>query len=170
MKKKKVGLSCSLLVLFSAFLTHTQKVSAQQFAYNDTPPPSKTKQVVQAPQAQKPAVMGTMEPTFPGGTDSLQNYLFMHIQTPDSLWKRDISGSIYFSFYVENDGKIDRVKIENGVPSPGWDSAVISCIRTMPKWIPGSVNASPKAMRYFLPVNVPPGHELFNMPDSVNIR
>ena len=108
----------------------------------------------------------TIQPIFPGGDDSLQRYLFMHIQAPDSLQLRDISGTIYFSFYVEMDGKTDKIRIESGPPSPGWDSAAISCIRQMPLWIPGKVNGKATAMRYFLPVFVPPGHQLFNMQEG----
>lgn len=111
-----------------------------------------------------------INPAFPGGNDSLENYIFTHIQVPDSLLLQDISGTIYFSFYVEVDGKIDKIKIEKGPPSKGWDSATIKCIRHMPNWIPGKVNGKPTAMRYFLPVFIPPGHELFNMPDSANAR
>jgi hypothetical protein len=147
----------------------TNKTSGQALAFNDAP-----NLVQSAPPAavapSKAVTGGSMEPVFPGGSDSLQNYLFMHIHTPDSLWNRDISGAIYFSFFVESDGKIDRVKIEKGPASPGWDSATIECIRTMPNWIPGTINSSPKAMRCFLPVSVPPGHELYNMPDSISIR
>jgi hypothetical protein len=170
MIKTNVGLYCLSVLLFAVCIMSTNKVSAQQLAFNDTPPATRTPPVTPASHSQKQPAIGMIEPIFPGGSDSLENYLFMHIQTPDSLWKRDISGSIYFSFYVENDGKIDRIKIEKTIPSPGWDSAVINCIRTMPNWVPGSVNASPKAMRCFLPVSIPPGHQLYNMPDSVNIR
>ncbi len=170
MIKTNVGLSCLVALLFAACVMHTNKISAQQLAFNDTPPAANPPQVTPVNHSQRPLTVGMVEPVFPGGSDSLQNYLFMHIQTPDSLWKRDVAGSIYFSFYVENDGKIDRIKIEKTIPSPGCDSAVINCIRAMPNWVPGSVNASPKAMRCFLPVSIPPGHELYNMPDSVNIR
>jgi hypothetical protein len=145
------------------------KSIGQTLAYND---PHSSISISQNSPAQstKALTATTLEPVFPGGSDSLHRYLFLHIQTPDSLWKRDVSGNIYFSFMVEADGKIDKVKIVKGVASPGWDSVAIACIRSMPNWKPGSVNDKPKAMGYFLPVFVPPGHELFNMSDSLNIK
>ena len=173
MKNNKHILTGSLILGFTLLNTQFNKTLAQEFAYNDTPPAKvyhQTYTAAQAPPAKAAATVNAVEPAFPGGEDSLQNYLFMHIQTPDSLWSRDVSGSIYFSFFVENDGKVDRIKIEKGPASPGWDSAVINCVRTMPHWIPGSINDKPKAMRCFLPVSVPPGHELYNMPDSISIR
>ena len=118
----------------------------------------------------QPGKNTSINPSFPGGNDSLQRYLFMHIQTPDSLLSKDISGTIYFSFLVNVDGKLEKIKIEDGPPSRGWDSAAINCVRHMPNWVPGKVNGKPTAMRYFLPVYIPPGHALFNMPDSVNIK
>jgi hypothetical protein len=175
MKNKNVG--SYRIVLFSLFVffnAQTNKASAQALAFNDNPTAKNISQstpAVSAPaQPNKPSAASAAEPLFPGGEDSLQRYLFTHIMAPDSLYSRDVSGAVYFSFFVEANGKIDRIKIEKGPASPGWDSATISCIRSMPNWIPGSVNNTPKAMRCFLPVMVPPGHELYNMPDSVNIR
>ncbi len=152
----------ALSILFCIQINNT---SGQTLAYND---PNSSINVSQNSPAQPATALTptTLEPVFPGGSDSLHRYLFMHIQTPDSLWKRDVSGNIYFSFVVEADGKIDKVKIVKGVPSPGWDSVAIACIRSMPNWKPGSINDKPKAMGYFLPVFVPPGHELYNMSDS----
>jgi len=120
-------------------------------------------------QSSNPATTVT-QPLFPGGSDSLQRYLFLHIKAPDSLWTRDISGNIYFSFFVEANGKIDKIKIENGPASPGWDSAAIACIRKMPYWIPGRIDDKPATMHCFLPVYIPPGHQLYDLPDSVQIR
>jgi hypothetical protein len=172
MKKNKIVLTGSLLLGVVLLNASFNKVTAQELAFNDTPPAKShvTSYPAQPAQAQKPALLSAVEPAFPGGEDSLQNYLFMHVNTPDSLWARDISGSIYFSFFVESDGKIDKVKIEKSPAAPGWDSAMINCVRTMPKWIPGSVNNQPKAMRCFLPVSFPPGHQLYNLPDSVSIK
>lgn len=167
MKKNKIVLSGSLILCSVLFNSYINKTQAQQLAFNDGPSSGSSENYSAAPA---PQTVNSAEPFFPGGSDSLQNYLFTHIQTPDSLLSRDVSGSIYFSFVVESDGKIDKVKIENGVDSPGWDSAAINCIRTMPNWVPGSVNAKPKTMSCLLPVSVPPGHELYNMPDSVNIK
>lgn len=158
------------VILFIAFINVS---SAQTLAY--VGPSSSINNQQNLPSSStvpsaKPATQTMLDPVFPGGTDSLQRYLFMHINAPDSLYARDISGIIYFSFFVEPDGKVSKVKIEKGVPSPGWDSAAIACIRTMPNWKPGVSNNTPKEMRCFLPVFVPPGHQLFNMPDSVSTK
>ncbi|HTB31297.1 MAG TPA: energy transducer TonB [Bacteroidia bacterium] len=177
MKKNQISSSRIVLFSFISFVfvnSQINKSSGQALAFNDKPVPTNSIQsspvvITSLPPAVKPGAVPSAEPLFPGGEDSLQRYLFLHIAAPDSLYKRDISGSVYFSFFVETDGKVDRVKIEKG-PSAGWDSATIQCIRTMPNWIPGVINDKPKAMRCFLPVSVPPGHELYNMPDSISIK
>ncbi len=163
-----------ILIILLAFLL-TDGAIHNLYSQQQSKPPVNTQQKPPATKVSKPsppviqpAKTITVNPSFPGGNDSLKLYLFSNIEQPDSLMARDISGTIYFSFFVEADGKIDKIKIENGPPSSGWDTAAIRCIRTMPKWIPGKVNGKATGMRYFLPVFVPPGHELFNMPDSTS--
>lgn len=87
----------------------------------------------------------------------LYQYLSEHIMYPPQAMDKKAQGTVYVSFVVEKDGSIDHVYIKKGVEH-SLDSTAMACIRSMPKWIPGSQNNQPVRVEYEIPIN-------FQLPD-----
>jgi TonB family protein len=88
---------------------------------------------------------------FPDGQDSLLSYLKRTIIYPDSAKAMEISGTVYISFVVEEDGSIGRVKLLRGIGG-GCDEAALEAIRNMPKWEPEKWRDVPTAAIMIIPI------------------
>ncbi len=88
---------------------------------------------------------------FPGGQDSLVAYLERTIIYPDSAKEMKISGTVYISFVVEEDGSISRVKLLRGIGG-GCDEVALEAIRNMPKWEPEKMMGVPAAVGMKIPI------------------
>ena len=88
---------------------------------------------------------------FPGGQDSLFAYLERTIIYPDSAMALKISGTVYISFVVEEDGSISRVKLLRGIGG-GCDEVALEAIRNMPKWEPEKLGSFPTAAEMNIPI------------------
>ena len=92
--------------------------------------------------------------TLPKFNGDLNKYVLDHINASGiSLDSGAVKTRSVVRFTVENDGSISSVKII--YPSiPALDSAVVKCIREMPKWQPGMQNGKPVGSTYQMPINV----------------
>jgi hypothetical protein len=78
-----------------------------------------------------------IEPEFPGGSDSLKNFLLANTMYPDTCISLNSKGKVYMQFYVKPDGSITNIKAYRN--NTGCDQFSIECIRvisSMPKWLP----------------------------------
>jgi len=62
-----------------------------------------------------------------------------------------ISGTVYISFVVEEDGSISRVKLLRGIGG-GCDEVALEAIRNMPKWEPEKLGGVPTAAEMNIPI------------------
>lgn len=90
-------------------------------------------------------------PQFPGGEDSLYQYIKMNIHYPDSAAILGIEGKVYIQFVVEKDGSITNVELLRGIGG-GCNEEAIRVISGMPAWIPGKQDGQPIRVSYILPV------------------
>ena len=93
------------------------------------------------------------EAQYPGGPDSLAEFIFVNFILPDDtsevLWDQ----RVYLSFIVEKDGSINNIVVEKGA-SELYDSICVAVVQQMPKWIPAQKDGVPVRSLMRLPINI----------------
>lgn len=98
------------------------------------------------------ATTGTeVQPTFPGGTEALMQFLVKEIKYPESAQKSKTMGTVYVGFTVKENGKVTNVKIIKGVEA-SLDAEATRVINAMPDWTPGTKDNKPAAFEMTLPI------------------
>lgn len=100
---------------------------------------------------EKPREFGpSFAPSFPGGTESMMNFLRKHLRTPEDL-EPGTQVTVMIKFLVDLDGRISQWEI---VKSGGQelDQEVIRVVRKMPAWNPGKQNGQSISMYFTQPV------------------
>ena len=90
-------------------------------------------------------------PSFPGGEAELFKYLGKSIQYPAMAKDAGISGIVYVSFVVMEDGKINNAKVLRGIGG-GCDEEALRVVKSMPSWKGGKQRGKPVRVQYNLPI------------------
>jgi protein TonB len=90
-------------------------------------------------------------PSFPGGEAKLFQYLGENMKYPAMARDAGITGVVYVTFVVKEDGKIDGVRILRGVGG-GCDEEAIRVVKGMPRWKPGKQRGKSVRVQYNLPI------------------
>lgn len=112
------------------------------------------KMVMLDPQAQnQKEIFTTVEqmPEFPGGQDSLVNYLATNIRYPEAARKDKIEGQVIGQFVVNEAGNVVDVKIVRGL-NADFDAETIRVLNNMPDWSPGRQAGKNVSVYYTLPI------------------
>jgi len=91
------------------------------------------------------------QPSFPGGQDGYREFLIKNIRYPEAAVKKSVTGTVYITFVVENNGVVTNVKVLRGIGS-GCDEEAVRVVKMMPNWIPGENKGKPVAVQYNLPI------------------
>jgi TonB family protein len=102
--------------------------------------------------ASKPFVAVEQMPEFPGGMEGLIKHLSDNIKYPKDAREKGISGKVFVSFVVREDGTITDTEVAKGV-NPELDAEAVRVVKLMPKWIPGRQSGEDVPVRYSLPIN-----------------
>jgi protein TonB len=95
--------------------------------------------------------METM-PSFPGGMKAMHEYLNKNLQYPQEALDIGLEGKCHLAFTVTAEGKIVDVEVRRGVPDcPECDKEAVRLFRSMPDWIPATVDGVPGQMHLQLP-------------------
>jgi len=135
------------------------------FGQVETPVKTETKEEgVYAPLPEEPEVEAIMltdeskeysfvdkEPEFPGGHGALYKFIQDSLVYPAEAIEQNISGKVFLSFVVQQDGSISKVKVERGA-HPLLDVEAIRVIRKSPNWIPGEVDGKIVASYFRIPI------------------
>ncbi len=83
--------------------------------------------------------IGGHEATFPGGEDSLLNFVSDNLNLPQcTIWAdEEPKGISYARFQVDTLGVISDIRIIKSV-HPIYDKAIFEMIKKMPRWVPDS--------------------------------
>jgi protein TonB len=92
------------------------------------------------------------QPEFPGGLDSLNNFIARNVRYPPKARELGIEGKVYVVFVVEKDGSITNIKILRGV-GQSCDEEAKRVVRLMPNFIPGKQNGRLVRVQYIIPIN-----------------
>ena len=90
-------------------------------------------------------------PTFPGGQEKLQKFIYFNMEYPETAKKDKISGTVYISFTLDISGNLTNVKVLGGVRQD-IDKEALRIVSLMPKWEPCNKNEKIKAMEMHLPI------------------
>lgn len=112
-------------------------------------------------------------PEFPGGDAALMKFLADNMVYPEISAKIKVSGRCVVRFLVTKTGDVDSIQIEQSLFRP-FDEAVISVVKRLPKFKPGTRNGEPVDVWYTLPVTFrapqPDPMEEYNRPDPTDPR
>ena len=93
------------------------------------------------------------EAQYPGGPDSLAEFIFMNFILPDDsaeiLWDE----RVYLSFIVEKDGSLTNIVVEKGL-NELYDSICVAVVKLMPNWIPAQKDGLPVRSLMRLPISI----------------
>jgi TonB family protein len=76
-------------------------------------------------------------PEFPGGVNSMMEYINDNIKFPPEARERGESGKAFVKFLVDTGGKIVNPVILKSSGSPSLDKEALRVIKSMPLWTPG---------------------------------
>ena len=91
-------------------------------------------------------------PEFPGGTDSLLDYLRKNIKYPALCRENNVQGRVVVSFIIDTDGSITEAEVVRSV-DPLLDAEALRTISQMPAWKPGKKNGNTVRVQYSVPIN-----------------
>ena len=93
----------------------------------------------------------TNPPQFKGGNNEFYKYLSHKIQYPTDAAGNKLTGTIFLSFTVEEDGSAGELEVKNSGYS-SVDNMVKSVMKSSPKWLPATFRGFPIRVRYSCPI------------------
>ncbi len=90
-------------------------------------------------------------PYFPGGEAERNKFLSDNITYPQQATENGIQGTVYTSFIVDSNGKIEDAKILRGIGG-GCDEEALRVVKLMPRWKPGKQSGKPVRVLFNMPV------------------
>ncbi|MEN8230822.1 MAG: energy transducer TonB, partial [Bacteroidota bacterium] len=97
-------------------------------------------------------------PMFPGGKAALKSYIYSHLEYPESLKKKGISGEVNVQFLVTTSGKLEEIKIASSTHKE-FDKPALEVFKEMPDWNPGTQRGKPVNVQVVVPVSFNAGEE-----------
>lgn len=92
-----------------------------------------------------------VEPSYPGGTKSLLNFIRQNLRYPVECARNGIQGRVMAEFIVGTDGKLDQIKVIKS-PNTLLSGEAVRIIKKMKKWKPGMQDGKPVRVKYVLPI------------------
>jgi len=104
-------------------------------------------------EAAEPQIFTIVEemPSFPGGEAELFKYLGKTVKYPPMAQDAGITGVVYMTFVVDEQGKVRDPKVLRGIGG-GCDEEAIRVVKAMPAWEPGKQRGKPVRVQYNLPI------------------
>ncbi|MBL7783609.1 MAG: TonB family protein [Saprospiraceae bacterium] len=90
-------------------------------------------------------------PEFPGGKDSLNQYLIRNLKYPRLAAENGIQGMVAIKFVIEKDGSISNITLVRDIGG-GCGQEAKRLVESMPKWTPGKKNGQKVRVEYTMPV------------------
>ncbi len=100
----------------------------------------------------RPVTFIDTPPQFADGMPALYAYLRDNLHYPPGAKDQGISGKVFISFVITEDGSVSNVNVEKGIGG-GCDEAAIETVKNMPKWKPGMQNGKPVRIKYNIPIS-----------------
>jgi len=90
-------------------------------------------------------------PQFIGGEPALIKYLADNINYPREAVESGITGKVFLTFVVHEDGSVRDISLLRGIGG-GCDEEAVRVARIMPNWAPGKQRGVPVKVQFVLPI------------------
>lgn len=90
-------------------------------------------------------------PKFPGGDAAMMRWISEHLRYPAMAQENNIQGRVVVQFTVSKTGKPYNFKIVRG-KDPDLDREALRVVRTLPDFIPGTIQGVPVDVTYSVPI------------------
>jgi len=109
--------------------------------------------VVEEEEYEEPEIFTIVEdmPSFPGGEAALFKYLGENIKYPAMAKDAGITGTVFVTFVVKENGTVSAVRVLRGIGG-GCDEEAVRVVQAMPKWKPGKQRGKSVRVQYNLPL------------------
>ena len=148
---KKCILLFALMVPLMALAQQSPSGTTKQSSMSDQTLPAAPAEAPETVDEERIYTMPEALAEFPGGQDAMLTYLRKNVQYPEDAKIAKKQGTVYISFVVNQDGRINDVKVLRGL-YPSLDKEAIRVISTMPNWKPGTQNGRPVRTQLNLPI------------------
>jgi len=92
-----------------------------------------------------------VQPEYPGGMNSLMEFLGEEIKYPKSAKDQKIEGTVFVTFVIDKSGEVRDAKVMKGL-GEGCDEESLRVVNAMPDWKPGSINGEDVNVQLNLPI------------------
>jgi periplasmic protein TonB len=100
----------------------------------------------------KPFVIVTEMPEFPGGDKALLQYVRSNTKYPQLEKENHIQGTVHMSFVIDQEGNVTEIQLLKGVKGgKGLEDEAFRVLRSLPKWKPGKNNGQPVKVIFNMP-------------------
>ncbi|MFW5687571.1 MAG: M56 family metallopeptidase [Bacteroidota bacterium] len=154
-QKQKAGPWLAKTLLLLPFVAAAFMI--QSCEVGDKPAETTFTEVEESKQEETPEYSGEIftivdqDPEFPGGTSELMKYLQNNLTYPDRAREEKVQGTVFVTFVVEIDGKVNDVRILRGV-SDELDKVALEVVEAMPRWKPGYHEGHPVRVQFNMPI------------------
>jgi hypothetical protein len=93
-----------------------------------------------------------IEPTFPGGSEMIDQIIHSNMQYPIGAIEDKVSGTIITRFVIDTTGNISDITVSKGI-RPDMDKEAIRLAGLLNGWIPAIVNGNKVKVIYLLPIS-----------------
>lgn len=98
-------------------------------------------------------------PRFPGGEGALLSYVARTTNYPRNIRRKGITGNVYVSYTVGEDGRVGQVRVVQGL-APEADLEARRVVANLPPFEPGREYNLPTAMTFTIPIYFAPNFSL----------
>jgi TonB family protein len=84
--------------------------------------------------------------------DDHLDFISKNLKYPPISKKNKIQGDVYIRMTIESDGSVTNAKIDTGINSE-LNKEALRVVRSMPKWVPGSIDGVPSKFYLSIPVS-----------------
>jgi protein TonB len=106
------------------------------------------------PAAMKPDsvyINPEVRPQFVGGDKAFRDYLAKTIHYPQQAIQKRVAGTVYVSFILSAQGKVQDAHVMRG-PGNGLNDEALRLVWLMPAWQPARVNGQPVRVACTIPI------------------
>ncbi len=93
-----------------------------------------------------------IEPEFPGGISAQLQFISKNLKYPKVDIDNMVTGKVELVFMVEKDGSLYDIRISKGLTET-INTEAIRLIKSMPNWIPGTIDGLKTRQEFTLPIN-----------------
>jgi TonB family protein len=107
--------------------------------------------VEEVPQGDPVFLVVEKAPTYPGGLDKMNAFIFQNLKYPQQAVQDNTEGSVFVSFIVEKDGNVSEANIIKGI-SKECDAEALRVVKQLGTWTPGMQSGKPVRVRFVIPI------------------